>query len=171
MKLCSPACHGVHHGVHHVPSCSIRQARCRTANCRLYVFYQVMVRKAEPELNPPLYVSWRFTAPHVTNLPNRCMFGSNRLILLTLACCIIDNSINKNTRPGFDSASHLPDFLSRFFFVHSPIFLESCLSVASWAVICFVITDAYNQKSKAVISCTNIGSLLYPPTTSRQSLL
>jgi hypothetical protein len=72
------------------------------------------------------------------------MFVSSRLILLMLACCIINNSINKNTRAGFDSESHLPDFLLRFFVVHSPVFLESCLSVASCAVICFVITDACN---------------------------
>jgi len=116
MKLCSPACSGVYH----VSSCCIRQARRRTAVCLLtaYVFYQIMARKAEPAslLNSPLCVSRRFTAPHLTKLPNRCMFGSNRLNLLTLACCIINNnSISKNTRPGFDSESHLPDFLFKVF--------------------------------------------------------
>lgn len=118
------------------PCADLLHSAIQTPNCSLqtaYVFYQAVARKAESAslLNPPLYVSWRFTAPHLTNLPNRCMFGSNRLILLTLACCIINNnSVNKNTHPGFDSESHLSDFLFRFFIVHSPIFLESCLSVA-----------------------------------------
>jgi hypothetical protein len=49
--------------------------------------------------------------------------------------CVLYHSINKNNRPGFDSESHLPEFLFRFVVLHSSIFLESCLSLASCAVI------------------------------------